>query len=74
MMPSPKGEVVSFNFWYPPPTWFHGDLAKGQITWDRPLFGVRRVLYQRCVEDIRGWLLLYARNTSSLRTKCIKVH
>ena len=28
-------EVVSFNFWYPPPTWFQGDLAKGQITWDR---------------------------------------
>ncbi|CAK9098561.1 Hypoxia-inducible factor 1-alpha inhibitor (Factor inhibiting HIF-1) (FIH-1) (Hypoxia-inducible factor asparagine hydroxylase) [Durusdinium trenchii] len=52
MMPSPKGEVVSFNFWYPPPTWFHGDLAKGQITWDRPLFGVRRVLYQRCVEEL----------------------
>ena len=28
-------EVVSFNFWYPPPTWFQGDLAKGEISWDR---------------------------------------
>ncbi|CAJ1449949.1 unnamed protein product, partial [Effrenium voratum] len=35
MLPSPAGEVVSINFWYPPPTWFHGDLAKGNITWDR---------------------------------------
>lgn len=52
MLPSPRGEVVSFNFWYPPPTWFDGDLAKGQITWDKPLFGVRRTLFQRCVEEL----------------------
>ncbi|CAJ1338699.1 unnamed protein product [Effrenium voratum] len=52
MLPSPAGEVVSINFWYPPPTWFHGDLAKGNITWDRPLFGVRRMLFQRCVEEL----------------------
>eukprot|EP00913_Durusdinium_trenchii_P035010 g32750.t1 len=54
MMPSPKGEVVSFNFWYPPPTWFHGDLAKGQITWDRPLFGVRRNPRQELVAHAVG--------------------
>lgn len=32
-------EVVSFNFWYPPPTWFQGDLAKGEISWDRRFIG-----------------------------------
>eukprot|EP00438_Fugacium_kawagutii_P019568 Skav218434 [mRNA] locus=scaffold420:282337:289091:- [translate_table: standard] len=56
MMPSPSGEVVSFNFWYPSPTWFDGDLAKGQISWDKPLFGVRRTLFQRCVEELVGQL------------------
>jgi len=53
MLPSsPDGEVVSINFWYPPPPWFYGDLAAGDIFWDRPLFGVRRVLFQRCVEEL----------------------
>lgn len=31
----PSRQVVSFNFWYPPPTWFDGDLTKGEIHWDR---------------------------------------
>ncbi|CAE7654488.1 hif1an, partial [Symbiodinium necroappetens] len=52
MLPSPADEVVSINFWYPPPTWFHGNLAQGEIDWDRPLYGVRRMLFQRCVEEL----------------------
>lgn len=57
MLPSPEGEVVSINFWYTPPRWFYGDLALGDITWDTPLFGVRRVLFQRCVEELIGQVL-----------------
>lgn len=52
MLPSPPdGEVVSINFWYPPPPWFYGDPKAGQMTWDKPLFGAKRVLFQRCIED-----------------------
>ncbi|CAK0868843.1 unnamed protein product [Prorocentrum cordatum] len=52
MLPSPPdGEVVSINFWYPPPSWFYGDLAAGDMAWDKPLFGAKRVLFQRCIED-----------------------
>lgn len=54
MLPSPEGEVVSINFWYTPPTWFRGSVEAGEISWDRPLFGVRRVLFQRCVEELAG--------------------
>lgn len=55
MLPSqPQGEVVSVNFWYPAPKWWHGDPTLGEqaISWDKPLFGARRVLFQRCVEEL----------------------
>jgi hypoxia-inducible factor 1-alpha inhibitor (HIF hydroxylase) len=53
MLPSPPdGEVVSINFWYTPPTWYIGDPEAGDISWDRPLFGIRRVLFQRCIEEL----------------------
>merc|ERR1712113_331344 len=64
MGPSPPaGEVVSVNFWYPPPLWFYGDPAAGDITWDRPLFGVKRVLFSRCVEELVGQTLTPAEVT-----------
>lgn len=55
MLPSePAGEVVSINFWYPSPKWFYGDPSLGDeaLSWDRPLFGIKRVLFQRCVEEL----------------------
>jgi len=57
MLPSPEGEVVSINFWYPPPRWFYGDLDTNNIFWDRPIFGIRRVLFLRCVEELIGHTL-----------------
>lgn len=48
----PDGEVVSFNFWYTPPMWFHGSLEDGSVSWDRPLYGARRLLFQRCIEEL----------------------
>lgn len=53
MLPSPEGEVVSINFWYPAPQWYHGDLAKEEtISWDTPVCGVHRVFFQRCIEEL----------------------
>jgi len=54
MLPSPKGEIVSVSFWYPAPKWFYGDprLGEASLRWDRPLFGVRRNMFQRCVEEL----------------------
>merc|ERR1712207_18809 len=46
------GEVVSINFWFPPPQWYYGNPESGSISWDSPLFGVKRVLFQRCVEEL----------------------
>mmetsp|Transcript_90916 Transcript_90916/g.245681 ORF Transcript_90916/g.245681 Transcript_90916/m.245681 type:complete len:618 (-) Transcript_90916:54-1907(-) len=59
MLPSePHGEVVSINFWYPAPKWFYGDpnLGESSLAWDRPLFGVKRVLFERCVEELLSQL------------------
>lgn len=54
MLPSPLDEVTSINFWYPAPSWFYGDVRAGDasIDWDRPLFGAKRLLFQRCIEDL----------------------
>jgi len=55
MLPSAQDdEVVSINFWYTPPTWFYGDLHSGNIYWDKPLFGVRRVFFMRSIEELVG--------------------
>lgn len=49
---SPGEEVVSINFWFPPPAWHHGSIEDGTLSWDHPLYGVKRVLFQRCVEEL----------------------
>jgi len=53
MLPSPpRGECVSVNFWYEAPSWFYGDVRLGNISWDIPLFGMKRVLFQRGIEEL----------------------
>lgn len=52
----PGDEAVSINFWFRPPVWHHGSIEDGSVSWDQPLYGVKRVLFQRSVEELIGKL------------------
>merc|ERR1712187_387697 len=81
MLPSLDNEVVSINFWYPAPAWFYGDPSNGSLSWDKPIFGMKRVLFMRAIEELTAqlcgaskvheviWLLAQPRQTpdASLR-------